>query len=407
MPSRVSHDGLRAATAWERIVDLAIEEQVGVVCLSGDVADKENKFWEAIGPLEIGVRRLAERGITIVAVSGNHDFDVLARLADQLEPEHFRLLGRGGRWERHTIEHDGQPVLHIDGWSFPSERVYKSPLLEYSLEDDAATPILGLIHGDLGVPDSVYAPLERVRLRTLPPQGWLLGHIHAPRLITEPDEPWVLYPGSPQALDFGEPGIHGPWIVEVRHGLGLPEQRALSSVRYAHVDVDLSDARDERGAEAAILQQLRRASRTMVEESLPYVECISVRLKIVGRTPVSHRIREITDNLAEDLSLTVEGALVDIDHIHVATLPDIDIAEYAKTNSAPGAVARLLLALDQPEPPRNVQDLVARTKRELEQIEDHKHFAALDRRLISEAVAREYLRNTSKALLTNLVAQSP
>lgn len=405
MPSSVAPERLRAASVWEKIVDLAVEEEVHLVCLSGDVADKENKFWEAVGPLERGVRRLADAGIMIVAVSGNHDYDVLARLADQFSSDQFRLLGRGGRWERFTIERDGRPTLHIDGWSFPRERVYKSPANDYDLPVDTATPILGMVHGDLGVANSMYAPLDRIRLRALPPQGWLLGHIHAPRLISEPGEPWLLYPGSPQALDFGEPGVHGPWIANVKQALLPPEQRALSSVRYAAVDIDLGEVKDEGAVEAAIMHQLRNALELMVEESAPEVECISVRLEMVGRTPVSHRIREITEDLVEDLSLSIDGVLVDVDRIGVATLPDIDVREYAKANSAPGAVARLLLDLDEPEPPGEVADLLARTKRELEQIEDNKYFAALDRREISDAVAREYLRDTSKALLTELVAQ--
>ena len=38
-------DDVRAATAWSRIVDLAVAEEVSAVCLSGDVADQDNKFW--------------------------------------------------------------------------------------------------------------------------------------------------------------------------------------------------------------------------------------------------------------------------------------------------------------------------------------------------------------------------
>ncbi len=406
VPSKMASERLRAAAAWDRIVDLALEECVVAVCVSGDVADKENKFWEAIGPLERGIRRLADAGVVTVAVSGNHDFDVLARLADQLSPEEFRLLGRGGRWERYTLERDGRPVLHIDGWSFPRERVYRSPVLEYDLPNDTTIPILGLVHGDLGVADSIYAPLDRIRLRALPPQAWLLGHIHAPRLIAEPGEPWVLYPGSPQALDFGEPGVHGPWICQVEGGFGLPEQRAISSVRYADVEISLHDVTDESAIEAAILNQLRHASVGMVQESLPEVECISVRLRMTGRTPASHRVRHITDNLVKDLCLSIDGVLVDVDRIDVATMPDIDVSEYAKANSAPGAVARLLIALDAPHPSRDVADLLARTKRELEQIEDNKYFAALERREISDGMVRAYLQDSSRALLTELVAQS-
>ena len=45
VPAGVSADALRAATAWERIVQLAISESVNAVLLSGDIADEQNKFW--------------------------------------------------------------------------------------------------------------------------------------------------------------------------------------------------------------------------------------------------------------------------------------------------------------------------------------------------------------------------
>jgi len=83
--SRVSADELAevsARGAWGRLIDLAVSESVDVVCLTGDVADESNRFWEALGPLERGLRTLEGQGITTLAVSGNHDYDALPRLAD-------------------------------------------------------------------------------------------------------------------------------------------------------------------------------------------------------------------------------------------------------------------------------------------------------------------------------------
>ena len=217
-PDGVRRDDLRAAAAWSRIVDLAVREQADLVCLSGDIADETNRFFEAIGPMEQGVRRLADAEILTVAVAGNHDHDVLVRLADQLPQDHFTLLGRGGVWERLTIEKAGQPALHIDGWSFPRAQAHNSPLDSYGLDRDPAVPILGLVHGDLNVAVTPYGSLDLARLQDLAPAGWLLGHIHAHDLVAETNRPWVLYPGSPQALDPGETGAHGPWVVEVTGG---------------------------------------------------------------------------------------------------------------------------------------------------------------------------------------------
>jgi len=401
----VRHDERRAATAWSRIVDLAIREQVAAVCLSGDVADEDNKFWEAIGPLEGGVRRLGAEGIRTFAVAGNHDYDVLARLADHLPPEHFVLLGRGGRWERHTIRVQDQAVLHLDGWSFPSQRVHHSPLKNYDLARDPAVPILGIVHGELDVATTPYAPLELTRLQALAPSGWLLGHIHAPGLIDGP--PWVLYPGSPQALDPGERGPHGPWIVEVSGGtLGLPEQRPLSSVWYGQCAIDLSGTENEAEIESALLGGIRGEADRVAAEAGPHLCHASLRLRLIGTTTLSHRVDEIARRVTSDLSLPVGGGSVGVEKVFVETLPSVDLAEYARTHSAPGEVARLLLELERPDVSNEVADLIRQTRSALERVEQHKDFAQLERREVTEAMAREQLRTQGRALLTHLVAQT-
>lgn len=404
--SPVGRDDLRAAAAWSRIVDLAIQEEADLVCLSGDIVDKENKFWEAIGPLERGVERLAGAGIRTVAVGGNHDYDVLARLADQLPPEDFHLLGRRGKWERLTIEEDGRRALHVDGWSFPKERVYDSPLETYDLEPDTSTPILGIVHGDLDVADSPYAPLDTDRLLSLAPNAWLLGHIHKPALKTSPAGSWILYPGSPQALDFGEPGLHGAWLLEVDGRIGAPEQRPISTVRFDYLDVDVTGAESEEDVEGVILRAIREAAQTRSDEGAPYLKSLSLRLNVTGRTALAHKIGEITARLVDDLDLPVGATTVVVNRVRVTAIPNVNLHEYAGAQSAPGAVARLLLGLEAQEPSREVADLIAQTKRELVSVDSHKHFAALDEREITDEVVRAYLRDQANALLTELVQQT-
>ena len=59
--------GFRARDAWMKIVETAIKERVDLVLLSGDVADRDNRFWEAIGPLEAGtIGQLENRCTTSV-----------------------------------------------------------------------------------------------------------------------------------------------------------------------------------------------------------------------------------------------------------------------------------------------------------------------------------------------------
>ena len=187
-----------AARMWERIVERAIEEKVAAVLLAGDVVDHHNRFFEAVGPLERGLRRLEAAGIPTVAVAGNHDWDVLPRIQHSVGAA-LRLLGRDGLWEETVLKRDGSPVVRLQGWSFPQEHVRTSPLMAYSAPVDDGLPTIGMLHCDLDQPASSYVPVARAELKRQPVSFWLLGHIHGFLLDeTLPGAP-LLYPGSPQA----------------------------------------------------------------------------------------------------------------------------------------------------------------------------------------------------------------
>src|SRR5688572_26723087 len=170
LPDSVDARDCSCAAVWGDIVAFAIQRQVDVVLVSGDLVDRENRFYEAFGPLEHGLRELETAGIDAVAVAGNHDFDVLPRLADQFSSGRIRLLGRDGRWERLAIQREGRDVLHIDGWSFPSEAVLTSPLRDFAnwrssfeavgTDSDGVVPVIGMLHCDLDAPSSRYAPVS-------------------------------------------------------------------------------------------------------------------------------------------------------------------------------------------------------------------------------------------------------
>ncbi|MFT5432610.1 MAG: exonuclease SbcD, partial [Myxococcota bacterium] len=88
---------LTAARAFASVVDCAIAHEVRAVVLAGDVVDRDKDRFEAYDVLERGARRLAESGIPVIAVAGNHDGLVLPRLARNLSS--VQLLGEGGCWE--------------------------------------------------------------------------------------------------------------------------------------------------------------------------------------------------------------------------------------------------------------------------------------------------------------------
>lgn len=408
--------GLGARAAWGRIVDTALEHRCDAVLLSGDVADQENGFWEAVGPLQEGTARLAEEEIRTVAVAGNHDHSVLGRLADTLPPEHFTLLGRGGRWERMTLEKGGVPTLHIDGWSFPGSRVTESPLDRYDLPRVHGTPVLGLVHGDLDAPGSVYAPLAASDLRSCPVDGWLLGHIHAPRLLEAGGgAPWILYPGSPQALHPGETGPHGIWLVEVEEGrLGRPRLQPLSTARYQAVEVQVDGIRDPDAVEPHLLATLEEEVERLRDESGEVLRYVALRVSLTGSTQIPTAVARAVTALGstggEKTDISMAQVRVLVDRVADATTPSLDLEEAARSPSALGAAARLLLLLEGRREPAGGEAtkldlLVEGTRRHLERLQRERVYRALEAEPVTDAVAWEHLRLATRRLLHRLASQ--
>jgi exonuclease SbcD len=400
----------RTVNAWRRLVDLALAEPVDAVLLSGDVVDENNRFMESIGPLESGINRLAAKGIPVLAVAGNHDCAVLERLATHLPPGHFRLLGRRGAWERVTLmAADGRPWLHVDGWSFPESVVRTSPLTYYNLPPPApGIPLLGLVHGDLDTASTRYAPLARASLQALPPQAWLLGHIHASSLVPDERGRWLLMPGSPQALDPGpgETGAHGPWIVEVEGAsIGQPRQQPLSSVWYdSPAPLDVSQAASREDLEDLIISFLRKRAADIKDEGGAALKHINLRLRLNGDSPCVDLVRQVAEQLrGEPPEISARDVTLTLDDVIVEVMPRLDLKAEAGSGTVRGAVAALLLEL---APGGTVSEetrlLLDHTRQTLVRVENANDFRVLMRPPPSEERIRAIVESQARALLAQL-----
>lgn len=414
LPESISGEAARAVNGWHAVVEHAVSGAFDLLVLTGDVTDQDNRFWEAIGPLEQGIHRLGRHGIHTVAVSGNHDYDALPRLADHLETSHaFTLLGRGGRWERYTAEVDGRPVLHIDGWSFPGEVVETDPVASYRPQAADGVPVLGVVHGDLDVPASRYAPLSRALLLQQEVDGWLLGHIHKPEVVIE-GPPFILYPGSPQALDFGEPGVHGAWGLEVdaRH-VTLPVRHPLSAVRYEEIEVELTeDVEDEDGLDRIVYAALGEAEKRCREESGEILQSLSVRLRLTGRSPLFDRLSGERKRLGDrwrqlsDYTGSLAGLAVRVDDVRSELLPAVELKALARGASPLAVAARFLVELESnPEAPET-QELLDAAARQLDGVAGKRTYTTVREDPFEESVpVRALVRDQLTFIIGELLSQ--
>jgi DNA repair protein SbcD/Mre11 len=339
LPAHLDGHAHSCGSAWSRIVDLAIAEAVDLVAIAGDLVDQANRYFEAIGTLEAGFRRLAAAGIPAVVVAGNHDHDVLPALVDSLPADTVRLLGRGGKWERMTLEGGGTRV-HVDGWSFPHGHFGSSPLQGYQpAESDGR--VLGLLHADLDQPGSRYAPVGTAELRRHPGVFFLLGHVHAPRTVQEVGGARFVYPGSPQAMDPGETGARGAALLEPAGSGWEVRQFGLSSVRYEELEVSVEGADDVAEVEARVVAAVREGLRSAADGS-DHLRCLRYRVRLQGRTRKSREIEIRMMETSGDLELTEGGVTASIESVLGAMEPALNLESLAGGVGAPAILAQIL-----------------------------------------------------------------
>jgi len=407
IPGAVDGTQFSPKAAWRSTVEEAIDRNVDGVLITGDVVDRENRFFEAYGPFEEGLGRLDEADIPVVVISGNHDFDVLPQLMDGLDFEQVQFIGEDGNWERTTIEKDGDPLLYVDGWSFPNEHVLQSPLEEYDRSSPSDAPLIGLAHADLDAPESEYAPVDSSELVDTPADAWLLGHIHKPQ-VHRSDDPFVIYPGSPQALDPGERGSHGPWLITTdASGSVNAAQIPLASLRYDTLEVDVGQADDWKDVPSIVSDRISEHVRGIVETGS--LDLLLVRVTLTGRTAAHSRLIDKQGSIEQRLSFKKDSVPVRVEQIEIETRPEVDLEEISKGDSPAAYLADLLLALEQGEGDEEHRQLVNDAQDAMQRAHASSAYDELRREnkveRADETDAIETLERQAKLLLDELLEQ--
>ena len=346
LPATIS-ESLTSRYAWDFVVHSALTEEVGLVVLAGDIVERDNRYFEAFTPLKEGVTRLLAEGVTVAAIAGNHDSEVLPRLhaslMDELPAEaaaRFILLGRKddgqmGGWSRPVDLRIGGQGIRLLGWSFPSLHHQESPFLDVpSIASEL--PSLGILHGELDVRTSDYAPFTSMQLRTSPVERWVLGHIHGPS--ARDHEPF--YCGSPVPLRSTETGAHGCWILELEGRQWSAPRLVPSPIRVEVLDVQVGK---EVVSQAEILQRVHASMKDAVQRfqgENPGLKEIVFRVRLKGECgiPVPQR---------EEGPVAIRGVNASfLGDFENGTYPDLGLEQLKEEPAVKGMLARLILNLE-------------------------------------------------------------
>lgn len=402
LPAELEHRArdLGPAGAWQRIVSAAADARVDALALAGDVVEQEDDFFEAYRELADGVDKLLKAGIRVLAVAGNHDVQVLPRLADQIDG--FELLGRGGRWEAATLQ-AGSDRLTVHGWSFPQREVTTSPLSGQRFERGPG-PNLALLHCDRDQRDSAYAPVASAELEAAALDGWLLGHIHAPDALTVARPAGYL--GSATGLDPGEPGARGPWLLGVEGGrLAGVEQWALAPLAWERLDVDLTGIGAGEDARERLLEATNALDSRLAERPVPPAAA-GLRVTFTGRTNLRRGVEDVlrAENLSS-LYAGERGIHYFVERWSVRTRPELDLDALARHTNPPGLLARRLRLLERPAEDPERRELIERARAELGARRQKTYWQPLQPPQPDDDTLAQWLHDAGLAALDRLLAQ--
>ncbi len=270
---------LRIATrqAFDRVVDLCLEERVDFLIIAGDLFDTEVKDFNAALAAAVQLRRLDQAGIPVYLILGNHDsreemtrhvpWPANVTLFDHKRPQ--------------TVRHPTLPVA-LHGMSYPQREVIENLVPGYPAPVSDCFNI-GLLHTNAGgnSQHAAYAPCTVEELVAKGYDYWALGHVHDFEVLHE--RPHVVYSGNTQGRHAREIGRKGCLLVTVDERGGEVREvefRETDLVRWFRETIALQPDDDE--------EALLDAARNRLLEIVSVAEgrLAAVRLEFTGRCAV-------------------------------------------------------------------------------------------------------------------------
>ncbi len=324
--------------AFDRIIDLAIENRVAFLLIAGDIYDAKDKSLKAQLRFQKGMQRLEAAKVDVYVVYGNHD-PANGWTAGLDIPSNVHLFGHG-KPKSLTILKDGVHIASICGWSYPKEEVQENVASQFA-PDPKAPYNIALLHCNCGSSAEYenYAPCTPTELLGAGFDYWALGHIHKRSVISDKN-PWIVYPGNPQGINPKETGTKGGYLVDVGDdGATRLEFLETDYVRWHTEDIpmaNISRTEEFMGLIHSRIDALRlRNDKSTV-----------VRFTLVDHTPLhSELAREGSlQGIIEDLRSEERGEpnIVWVEAIIDKTKPVIDLEERRKANDITGDFLRLL-----------------------------------------------------------------
>jgi len=356
-PSESIRDACRRA--FENLVDLAIEEKVAFVLLSGDLYDGDWNDYSTGIFFSRQMGRLNDHKIRVFTAAGNHD--AANRITKALEnPPNVKMLSSS---KPETIKLD-ELMVAIHGQSFKEQHVYDNLAKDFP----AAVPgffNIGLLHTSLDGREghASYAPCSKDDLTAKGYQYWALGHIHKQEYVSE--DPWIVFPGCIQGRHIRETGAKGCLLVTVDDVSIDPviEMRSLDVLRWNLCAIDLTDVEDMREVWDLTRKEIQASHKSAGDRP------VAMRIRYYGSTKMVDQISANPEHFAVEVKARgaeIAGEDVWIEKVENLVTGKRDLSAGLSDDSPLGIMLREIVNIDEsPENIHGLDDVLTELKQKL------------------------------------------
>jgi exonuclease SbcD len=264
-----------------QVIDLALEREVDVCIFAGDAYKNQRPNPTFQREFCRRMKRLADAGVPIILLVGNHDMATADRAASSLDI--FGVFDMPGvivadREEVYQITcRRGQPLqvatmpypqrsrllaqgefrnMTLDDLDLELGRILHENLVDLAgqVKENPDIPAVLTAHVSVseakqGSEQSVMIGRDVVVLKSLlADSAWdyvALGHIHKHQELNRGEQPPIVYPGSLERIDFGEEGERKGFVmVQLERGRAAWEFIPVEARRFVTIRLDVTQSED-------------------------------------------------------------------------------------------------------------------------------------------------------------------
>ncbi len=285
--------------AYQRIIEVALEEHVDFVVLAGDIFDGAQPSYADFSCFVAGLQRLEQVGIPVYLCTGNHD-PYTAWHQDYFSlPTNVHIVG-ATKPSFEVFQRDGRPIALVGGrgyynQSWPSDVDISEGISRGAAETAcgvSAPFVVGVLHTGLDI-DPTRSPVPPRSLLNRGVDYWACGHIHQPRVSLNENNPCVVFSGCPQGRDIREEGPHGVYKVTLEeHHANTIEFIPTAQVVWQRAYLDVGEC------ETIAEMQERITNEEFSLNAQAHCQQMVFRFVLTGRTLLHDRL---TEQVLEDV----------------------------------------------------------------------------------------------------------